>query len=188
MAYFPLFISLDHLPCLVVGGGKVALRKVKTLLEYGAKVTVTAPELDAELEKIPGIIIRKRKFTESDLDGMELVFAATTDEECNKKVSKLCKEKRILINVADVPEECDFYFPALVRRGDVVVGVSTGGKSPAAAKKIKEKIDTCLPDSLSDFIEETGELRAAVLDSGQKPEENREYNKKVEDYFREMGV
>lgn len=188
MAYFPLFISLDNLPCLVVGGGKVALRKVRTLLEYGASVTVTAPELDAELEKIPGITIQKRKFIETDLDGMELVFAATSDEECNRRVSRLCRERRIFINVADVPEECDFYFPALVRRGDVVVGVSTGGKSPAAAKKIKEKINTCLPQSLSDFVEETGELRTAILDSGQKAEENSEYNKRVQDYFKKMGV
>lgn len=188
MAYFPLFISLDNLPCLVVGGGKVALRKVRTLLEYGARVTVTAPELDAELEKIPGITIQRRKFQETDLDGVELVFAATSDEECNRRVSQLCRERRIFINVADIPEECDFYFPALVRRGDVVVGVSTGGKSPAAAKKIKEKINTCLPQSLSDFVEETGQLRAAILDSGQKAEENSEYNKRVQDYFKNWSI
>lgn len=186
MAYFPLFISMEHLPCLVVGGGKVALRKVKTLLEYGAKVTVVAPDLEKELEKIPGITIQKRKFISSDLDGMELVFAATSDEECSRRLSELCRERRILVNVADVPEECDFYFPALARRGDVVVGVSTGGKSPAAAKKIKEKIDACLPSSLSDFIEETGELRADILDSGQKPEENEEYNRQVEEYFKNL--
>lgn len=188
MAYFPLFVSLDHLPCLVVGGGRVALRKVRTLLEYGAEVTVTAPELDAELEEVPGITIHKREFKESDLNDIQLVFAATSDEECNRKVSRLCRERRILINVADVPEECDFYFPALVRRGDVVVGVSTGGKSPAAAKKIKEKIDSCLPQSLSEFVEETGQLRTAILDRGEKAEENREYTKRVEDYFRKMGV
>lgn len=188
MAYFPLFISLDNLPCLVVGGGKVALRKVKTLLEYGARVTVTAPKVDEELEKIPGITIHKRNFKEADLDGTELVFAATSDEECNRRLSRLCRERRIFINVADVPEECDFYFPALVRRGDVVVGVSTGGKSPAAAKKIKEKIDSCLPQSLSGFVEETGQLRTAILDSGQKAEENSEYNKQIQDYFKKLGV
>ena len=188
MAFFPLFIDLDDFPCLVVGGGKVALRKVNILKEYGAKVTVVAPVTEPDLENMEGIEIRKRKFRAEDLVGMRIVFVATSDEECNRYVAELCKEKKIPVNVADVPEECDFFFPALVHRGDVVVGISTGGKSPAAAKKIKERIDSCLPQSLTDFVKEVGVLRTAIKDSGQPVEENERYMERIDTYFKKTGV
>lgn len=183
MAVFPLFISLDELPCLVVGGGKVALRKVKTLLEYGARVTVIAPQTESEIDKMNGVEIRKREFREKDLQGMRIVFVATSNPECNRYVAALCREKKILVNVADVPEECDFFFPALVRRKDVVVGISTGGKSPAAARKIREELDRQLPGSVGDFVEEVGELRTKLKECGQKAEENAEYMERITAYF-----
>lgn len=188
MAFFPLFISLDELPCLVVGGGKVALRKVKTLLEYGAKVTVVAPRMESAFEHMEGVKIRKREFQETDLQGMQIVFAATSDQECNRYVSELCRKQKIFVNVADVPEECDFFFPALVRRKDVVVGISTGGKSPAVAKKIREELDGHLPHSLGDFVEEVGDLRTKIMDNGEKAEENQQYMERIDTYFKGTGI
>lgn len=188
MAFFPLFISLDECPCLVVGGGKVAFRKVKTLTEYGAKVTVVAPRTESGIDEMHGVEIRKREFRENDLEGMQIVFVATSNQECNRQVAALCRERKILVNVADVPEECDFFFPALVRRKDVVVGISTGGKSPAAAKKIREELDRQLPESLGDFVEEVGALRTQMKDSGQKPEENPDYMERITTYFKQTGV
>lgn len=188
MAFFPLFISLDELPCLVVGGGKVALRKVKTLLEYGARVTVVAPQTESQIDRMDGVEIRKREFRETDLQGMRIVFAAASSQECNRYVAALCRERQILVNVADVPEECDFFFPALVRRKDVVIGISTGGKSPAAAGRIREELDRQLPDSLGDFVDEIGDLRTRIKESGQKAEENPEYRKRLADYFKRTGA
>ncbi|MCI8326456.1 MAG: bifunctional precorrin-2 dehydrogenase/sirohydrochlorin ferrochelatase, partial [Lachnospiraceae bacterium] len=167
----------------VIGGGNVALRKVKTLLEYGANITVVAPKLHPELKEMSGLVLREREFEKSDLDGMRLVFAASSDGDCNRRVAGLCRERGILVNVADLPGECDFYFPALVRRADLVVGISTGGKSPAVAKKIREEFDRALPESLADFLEEMWELRTVILERGEPIQEDREYCDKLHNYF-----
>ncbi|MGN0377861.1 MAG: bifunctional precorrin-2 dehydrogenase/sirohydrochlorin ferrochelatase [Suilimivivens sp.] len=183
MAYFPLFVSLDGYPCLVIGGGKVALRKIRTLQEYGAKVTVVSPEICQEIEEMTGVKLIRRKFKEEDLTERKLVFAASSDEECNTEAARLCREKGILINVADEAEKCDFFFPALVKRGDVTVGISTGGKSPAVASKVRKKIDKLLPEDLGSFTEEIGKRRKEIKDRGDSTEGNEEYLKLIEDYF-----
>lgn len=185
MAYFPLFVSLDSLPCLVIGGGKVALRKVKTLQEYGARITVVAPEIHPEIEEMAGLTFIRRRFEERDLKGIRLVFAASSDEACNAEAARLCREKKILINVADVAEECDFFYPALVKRGDVVVGISTGGKSPAIASTVRKIIERVLPENLGAFTEKVGRVRKEIKDKGISTEGNEEYLKLINDYFDE---
>lgn len=187
MAYFPLFVSLEGLPCLVIGGGKVAFRKIKTIQEYGAEVTVVSPEFCAEIERNPGLKLIRRKFEEKDLKDIKIVFAASSDADCNAEAARLCRDKKILINVADVADECDFFFPALVKRGEVVVGVSTGGKSPAIAAGVRKEIDRVLPEDLGAFTEEIGRLRKEIKDKGDSTEGNMQYLKKVEDYFKSAG-
>lgn len=187
MAYFPLFVSLEGLPCLVIGGGKVAFRKIKTIQEYGAEVTVVSPEFCAEIERNPGLKLIRRKFEEKDLKDIKIVFAASSDADCNAEATRLCRDKKILINVADVADECDFFFPALVKRGEVVVGVSTGGKSPAIAAGVRKEIDRVLPEDLGAFTEEIGRLRKEIKDKGDSTEGNMKYLKKVEDYFKSAG-
>lgn len=187
MAYFPLFVSLDKFPCLVIGGGKVALRKVRTLQEYGAEVTVVSPQIHSEMEALAGVKLIRRKFEEKDLGDIKIVFAASSDDACNREAVRLCREKGILVNVADAAKECDFFFPALVKRGDVVVGVSTGGKSPAIASGIRKEIDRVLPDNLGAFTEEIGRLRKKIRDSGDSAEGNREYLKRIENYFEQIA-
>lgn len=187
MAYFPLFISMDELPCLVIGAGKVALRKVKTLLDYGARVTVVSPEIHPEIEEMTEIKLIRRRFREEDLAGIRLVFAASSDETCNEEAAELCREKGIMINVADQADRCDFFFPALVRRGDVVTGISTGGKSPAIAGCVRREIENCLPKDLGVFTEKMAELRNEIKKTGNSTEGNADYLSRIEEYFRDRG-
>lgn len=148
MAYFPMFIQLEAAPCLVVGGGHVALRKVRKLLPYGAKLRVVAPRFLPELERLgaeAGLELLCRKFEPGDLPGSVLVIAATGDRSVNREIAALCRESGIPVNAVDDKEACSFLFPALVRRGPLSIGISTGGASPSAAVSIKERIEACLP-------------------------------------------
>ena len=150
MAYFPMFISIEDKPCLVVGGGRVALRKAKGLLDFGAKVTLVAEMVG--LHKLENIQIHKRCFRESDLYEQEwaLVVAATDDRQVNSKISAYCHKAGIPVNVADCREECTFYFPAYCKEGDTVLGISTSGRSPSLAKHLREKAEESLPQWLKE--------------------------------------
>ncbi|MBR1691793.1 MAG: bifunctional precorrin-2 dehydrogenase/sirohydrochlorin ferrochelatase [Lachnospiraceae bacterium] len=190
MAAFPLFVELEQYPCLVVGAGLVASRKIHTLLSYGARVTVTAPRVCDEVKRLAErnrIILHRRSFEPDDLTGKGLVFVATDDEAVSHEVAALCRQRHIFVNVADVKPECDFYFPALVRRGDVVVGISTGGKSPALAKELRKEIDRRLPEELADFVKEAGALRSLLLESGRSVEDNPEYRQMVQEFVNDMA-
>lgn len=153
MTYFPMFLKLENAPCLVAGGGTVALRKVKTLLSFGAEITLVAPEIAPELEKLPQIHRIKRCFCPQDLDGMTLAVAATDDKEVNREIARLCRARQIPVNVADQPEVGTFVFPAVVQKGSLTIGISTGGASPAAAVFVKEKIASVLPGEDRHFQE-----------------------------------
>ncbi len=148
MAYFPFFMEAEGMDCLIVGGGMVALRKVQVLLEYGAAIRVVAPDQTAEIQALAGegiIRLYARGFEFQDLDNAQAVIAATSDEELNRQISAECRKRRIPVNVVDVKEECSFIFPALVKDGDIVVGISTGGASPAMARQLKQDIREAIP-------------------------------------------
>ena len=144
MAYFPFFIDIADRKILIAGGGNVALRKAQKLLQYGADITVTAPEICAELERLDGVTLIRRGFTDSDADGVFAVIAATDDRALNSHIYELCTRRNILVNTVDDPENCGFYFPALVRRNNVTVGISTGGTSPVFARYLREKTEELL--------------------------------------------
>ena len=132
-------VDLRGRSVLVVGGGRVALEKVNGLLDCEAHVTVVAPSVDEELRRLPVRIVL-RAFEAADVDGPLLVIAATDDRAVNQAVSAAAAERSTLCNVADDPELCSFILPALVRRDPIVVGVSTGGASPALAQRIRDDI------------------------------------------------
>jgi precorrin-2 dehydrogenase / sirohydrochlorin ferrochelatase len=132
-------LDLRGRDCLVVGGGRVATEKVHGLLDCEACVTVVAPQIDDALRALP-VQIEQRAFAETDVDGRFLVVATTDDRGVNAEVSRLAEERSTLCNVADDPELCNFILPALVRRDPIVVGVSTGGASPALAQRIRSDI------------------------------------------------
>lgn len=149
----------------MVGGGKVAERKVETFLEFGASVTVVAPELTPRLSDLAeeGIIEHAAwTYEPADLDGAFLVVAATDDTQVNKAVFAEARRRGVLVNVVDVPELCTFFVPAMVRRGDLVISVSTSGKSPAMARRIREELESRFGPHYGELAELLGELRDEV--------------------------
>ncbi|MBI4875391.1 MAG: bifunctional precorrin-2 dehydrogenase/sirohydrochlorin ferrochelatase [Acidobacteria bacterium] len=143
MRYYPMFLSLSEKTAVVVGGGKVGLRKTKGLLGAGARVKVISPAWRAEFEGLPVKLVR-RAFRASDLKGACLAFAATDHREVNRRVEREAKRLGIPVNVADDPAACDFIVPARVRSGELQVAVSTSGRSPRLAAELKRKIGAVL--------------------------------------------
>lgn len=162
MGYFPFFVDLEGREGLIAGGGAVALRKVQKLLPYGPRLTVAAPELLPEFEKIPGVTLLRRTFDPAMLEGKFFAIAATDSPETNRAVAALCRERGVLVNAVDDKDHCTFLFPALVKRGDLSVGVSTAGASPGGAAWVKERIAARLPEDFGDLLAYLGSLRPAV--------------------------
>lgn len=163
MAYFPFFAELAERRALIVGGGRTALGKARRLADYGAALTVVAPEVLPELAALPGITVLRRRFSPEDLlEDWFFVIAATDDGPLNREISEGCRGRRIPVNVVDTPEACDFFFPSLVRRGPLSIGISTGGASPTAAIQIRREVEAMLPDCLGDILLWLGELRPEI--------------------------
>lgn len=144
MGYFPLFVQLEDSRCLIVGGGNVAYRKAQQFALCGANLTVVAMECIPELENLQNVEVHYRRFCETDLDGKQFVVAATGNHILNKEIAMLCRKRNILINAVDDIDNCSFLFPALIRKGNLCIGISTSGSSPSAAKYIRDKIQEIL--------------------------------------------
>ncbi|MEE8529954.1 MAG: bifunctional precorrin-2 dehydrogenase/sirohydrochlorin ferrochelatase, partial [Nitrosomonadaceae bacterium] len=150
MDFLPILISIKNRNCLVIGGGKVAARKVALLLRAGARITVIAPELDIELHEqlCQGIIVhRAESFTPAHLDDATLVFAATNDRLVNQQISEAAGKLRIPINVADNPDLCSFIMPSIIDRSPILVAVSSSGKSPVLARILRAHLETMIPEA-----------------------------------------
>ena len=147
MKHYPIFLNLQVRAVLVVGAGKVALRKTRGLLEAGAQVTVVAPRTDPEFKMLPVRMIRRR-FRPSDLNGAALVFAATDDREVNRKIGIAARRRGIWANIADSAEECVFIVPARLERGGIQIAISTGGRNPRLSAQLRQKLNTILPKNL----------------------------------------
>lgn len=162
MAYFPFFVELDGQEGLIVGGSTVAQRKIEKLLPYGPRLTVCAPDISPAIRAIPGLSLVERAFTPELLEGRAFVIAATDDPELNHHISRLCRERRVPVNVVDDRDYCSFLFPALVKRGGLSVGISTGGASPSAAIYWKKRIDALVPEDAGDLLDYLNSLRERV--------------------------
>jgi precorrin-2 dehydrogenase / sirohydrochlorin ferrochelatase len=143
LKHYPVFLDLKDRPVLVVGAGKVALRKTRGLLEAGARITVVAPEWEEEFEALPVRLVQ-RPFRASDLAGAMLVFAATNDRHTNHRIGIAAKGKGVFANIADLAEECDFIVPARVTSGKVQVAISTGGENPRLSAELRRKLEEIL--------------------------------------------
>jgi precorrin-2 dehydrogenase/sirohydrochlorin ferrochelatase len=175
MSYYPIFLDLKRKTALVVGGGMVAQRKIETLLEHGAKVHVVARELTPELAGFvaAGTVEHKgEEFHEKHLDKAFMVIAATDDAALNRQVSRSAQGKGLLINAVDQPEDCNFIVPSLLRRGDLRIAVSTCGKSPALAKKVREDLEESFGNEYESFLFLMGRLRKEILSRGLSQKEN----------------
>lgn len=162
MAVFPFFIELKDKKCVVVGGGTVAERKVEALLEFGSKIVVISLSVNEKIrdfERNGMIEIKTRKYSRGDLDGAFLVIAATNNPETNEDVYNDALKKGVFVNVVDCPERCNFIFPAIVKRGDMVLGISTSGGYPALSKHIRQRLEKLFPDELAGLVEILKEFR-----------------------------
>jgi siroheme synthase-like protein len=161
----PIFLRLERRPCLVVGAGTVALAKIESLRAAGAAITVVAPEAIPavrELAHHDSVTWRQRVFDPADLSGVFLVIAATNASDVNHTVYEEALRRNILCNAVDDPPNCDFYFGSVVSRGDLQIGISTAGESPALAQRLRREIDAQLPGDLGPWLAELGELRREV--------------------------
>ncbi|MCR4654322.1 MAG: bifunctional precorrin-2 dehydrogenase/sirohydrochlorin ferrochelatase [Eubacterium sp.] len=183
MGYFPFFMDMERLQGLIIGGGNIAAEKLEKLLPAGASLKVVAPEIKQEIlvaagvaeikgtaeqqnadrepegsectepEKPGRVEVIRREYRTEDLDEVDYVIAATGIREINDKVCREAKQRRIPVNVVDDPENCDFIFPSVVRRGRMVVGVSTGGAGPRVAVRLRKQIEEMLPGDIEEILD-----------------------------------
>lgn len=162
MAYFPFFVELEGKQGLVVGGGTVALRKLQKLLPYGPRLTAAATSFLPAVWELDGIDCMETPYCPQLLENMDFVIAATDDLALNRRIAEDCRCRRILVNVVDDKESCGFLFPALVKRGELSVGISTGGASPSAAVYVKERIAESLPEDFEAILTYLSDIRETV--------------------------
>jgi uroporphyrin-III C-methyltransferase / precorrin-2 dehydrogenase / sirohydrochlorin ferrochelatase len=166
MSLFPMFLKLAGRRCVVVGAGTIARPKIESLLRAEARVTVIAPQAQAEIEGLAGdakIEWRRREFVAADLDGAFLVVAATNRRAVNHAVADAARARNVLCNSVDDPPDCDFYYPSVIERGELQIAISTAGKSPALTQQLREELGAMLPDDIGQWLEALGEQRLRVL-------------------------
>ncbi|MDO8715845.1 MAG: bifunctional precorrin-2 dehydrogenase/sirohydrochlorin ferrochelatase [Dehalococcoidales bacterium] len=165
-SYYPVFLDIAGKRCVVIGGGQVALRKVQTLLEYGAKVEVISPELCLELADIPEISVQRKQYQSGDLKGAFLAIVATDNHEINHQIAREARSQAVLVNVVDDAEYCDFILPSLVRRGDMTIAVSTAGRSPALARKLRTRLEQDFGEEYAGLVRLIDEVRRDLKQRG----------------------
>jgi precorrin-2 dehydrogenase/sirohydrochlorin ferrochelatase len=164
--YYPIYLNLENKRCLVVGGGEVAERKVLTLLEYAARVVVISPQLTPKLRELADeqqISWLERPYQEGDAQEAFLLVGATDDLKLHRQLKTEAEKYNLLVNIVDVPEYCNFIVPSIVKRGDLCISISTGGKSPALAKKIRRQLEQQFGPEYAEFLELMGNWRQDVL-------------------------
>lgn len=165
---FPVFLKLETLSLLLVGGGNVGLEKLEAILRNSpaAMVTVVADRFLPDLIELAArhgrVRLIERKFRDSDLDDCDLVILATDDRLLHEHIRTLCKQRRLLVNVADTPALCDFYLGSVVNKGSVKIGISTNGKSPTIAKRLREMLEAAIPDNTEELLNNMQQIRARI--------------------------
>jgi len=160
--YFPAFLDLRRRRCLVVGGGEIGERKTHALLDCGARVTIVSPSVTQRLAALAAsgrLVHRARPFRRSDPRGCALAVAATGDPRVDRVVAAAARRWRTLVNVVDRPQHCDFIVPAVLRRGELQIAVSTGGRSPAIAREIRRRLERFFGPEYGELISRAGEAR-----------------------------
>jgi precorrin-2 dehydrogenase/sirohydrochlorin ferrochelatase len=173
MGYYPIFLEMKGRRCVVIGGGTVAERKVEGLLAAAASVTIISPAITEELRRLftQGAIRHlAREHRSGDLTGYEMAFVAMDDPELNAAACREARSRYVLVNSADDPAQCDFILPAVIRRGDLVVAVSTGGVSPAVTRVIREEINEYFTTDYASFVRIAGEVRRELREKSVSPD------------------
>lgn len=165
---FPIFLKLDQLETLIVGGGNVGLEKLSGLLKSspGARITIVADRFLLEVLHIakdfPNVRVVQRKFRNRDLSGKDLLILATDDRTLHERIRAVARKRRMIVNVADTPPLCDFYLGSVVTKGNIKIGISTNGKSPTIAKRIREFFEDVVPDNTDELLENMQRIRDRI--------------------------
>lgn len=164
MTYFPFYCDIEQKKWLLVGGGRVAAGKFSRLIAFTEKITVIAPDISIEIrENAPsGVLFLERDFDEADLGRADIVVAATGDKQLNAWIASACRSRGIPVNAVDDPDNCDFIFPAIIKRGRLTVSVSTDGASPVYAAALKKEISDLVPEDIDLILEKMAALRKTV--------------------------
>lgn len=173
MRYYPVHLDIQNRNCLVVGGGAVGTRKVMTLLDCGAKVTVISLSVSHQLQDLAAsgfITVKQRPYHSGDLDDSFLVIGATDNEKLNRQISEDADRLNTLCNIADRPEVCNFILPSIVEQDDLVITISTSGKSPAFAKRVRKTLEKQFGKEYGDFLKLMGAIRKRLLSQSHEPE------------------
>ena len=182
MRYYPVHLDIQNRNCLVVGGGAVGTRKVVTLLDCGANVTVISPVVSKQLRDfaMSGLVtLKEQSYQSGALHGMFLVAWPTDDEELNRQISSDADQLNTLCNIADRPEVCNFILPAIVQREDLVITISTSGKSPALAKKLRKTLEYQFGKEYGIFLKLMGAVRKRLLSQTHEPEAHKHLFEKL---------
>ncbi len=165
---YPIFLKLEQLRVLVVGGGNVCFEKLNSLLSNSpnAAITIVAPLIRNEVKELitkhPNCVLIERKFEEIDIENKEIVFCTTDNKELHQQIKIIANEKKLLVNVADTPELCDFYLGSIVQKGNLKIAISTNGKSPTVAKRVKELINELIPNEIDDLLHHIEKIRLGI--------------------------
>jgi precorrin-2 dehydrogenase/sirohydrochlorin ferrochelatase len=186
---FPVFLKLEELDVLLVGGGNVGLEKLSAMLNNSpdTKVTMVADmfrnELREYVKSYPNVTLIERKFEFNDLNDRDLVILSTDNPDLHASIKRVTAERHILCNVADTPDLCDFYLGSIVQKGDLKIGISTNGKSPTMAKRMREFLDDIIPENVQQLLENLREIRKSI--KGDFQEKIRIMNEVTEGMVRE---
>ena len=191
-APYAVSLILEGLPCLVAGGGVVALRKVESLIASRAKVTIVSPEVLPEIEALEEVEIVRREFRPEDLDGRFLVISATDDKSVNETVAKAARRRSMLVNVVDDPDLSNFHVNSQVRRGELTISVSTGGASPALSRRIRGELERLYGEEYAGFLSLMREYRPLIIKEIPDQEHRKEVfeqlvRARIEEVYRERG-
>jgi precorrin-2 dehydrogenase/sirohydrochlorin ferrochelatase len=162
MAYFPMFMQMNDLKVLVVGGGQIATEKLEKLVDFTKEITVIALRVEEELQSLIdtyNLTLHKRAYKAGDIEGFDMVIVATDTVALHKAIYEESRGSRTLVNSVDNTEYCDFIFPSYVKKDALTIAFSTGGVSPAFAKQIRQHFEKIIPDSVGEFLQKMKELR-----------------------------
>lgn len=183
MAYFPMFVNLKDQPCLVVGGGMVAYRKVKVLLDFEARVVVVGENICDKINEIVKksnqLELQKKCFEDADCDNMFMVIAATDDKELNHHIAGICNSKGIMVNAVDQKEDCSFIFSSYIKEKNLIAAFSSGGNSPVLAQYLKSQEKEILTPFLGELNEYMGKIRKRVIEKYDAEEKRKEIFKEI---------
>ena len=160
--YYPIFLDIENRNVVIIGGGEVCARKAETMMRYGAKVTIVSPELTPEIERWAGngqLAIHRKRYDTADIEDAHIVIASTDDTSVNERVAADARALRIPVNVVDVTHLCEFIVPAIIEKDGIQIAISTGGKSPALARTLKEDLNRTVGAEYSEINHLLGSLR-----------------------------